>query len=85
MAFVDDRGRQGPCIHRVLRYVHDSSAGEFIDVVVAACDVPCVAARFKTDCGRVKGALASLESRLHDKSIVFRRRSRLCQPPCRTE
>lgn len=54
----------GPYTYTVLRYVHDIGTTEFINVgvVVAACDVPCVAARFKTDYGRVKGTFPSLDT-----------------------
>jgi len=54
----------GPYTYTVLRYVHDIGTAEFINVgvVVAACDAPCVAARFKTDYGRVKGAFPSLDT-----------------------
>lgn len=50
--------------YRVLRYVHDIGTAEFINVgvVVAECDAPCVVARFKTDCGRIKGAFPSLDT-----------------------
>jgi hypothetical protein len=63
LALVDDLGMEGPYTYRVLRYVHDIGTGEFINVgvVVAACDAPCVAAKFKTDCGRVKDAFPSLD------------------------
>ncbi len=55
---------EGPYTYTVLRYVHDIGTAEFINVgvVVAACDAPCVAARFKTDYRRVKGAFPSLDT-----------------------
>jgi hypothetical protein len=54
---------EGPYTYTVLRYVHDIGTAEFINVgvVVAACDAPCVAAKFKTDYGRAKGAFPSLD------------------------
>jgi hypothetical protein len=55
---------EGPYTYTVLRYVHDIGTAEFINVgvVVAACGAPCVAAKFKTDYGRVKGAFPSLDA-----------------------
>jgi len=55
---------EGPYTYTILRYVHDVGTAEFINVgvVVASCDTPCVAAKFKTECGRVKGAFPSLDT-----------------------
>ena len=55
---------KGPYTYTVLRYVHDIVTAEFINVgvVVASCDEPCVIAKFKTTCGRVKAAFPSLDT-----------------------
>ena len=55
---------EAPYTYTVLRYVHDIATAEFINVgvVVAACDLNCVAAKFKTDCRRVQGAFPSLDT-----------------------
>ena len=55
---------EAPYTYTVLRYVHDVGTAEFINVgvVVAACDMPLVRAKFKTDYGRVKGAFPSLDT-----------------------
>jgi hypothetical protein len=55
---------QSPYTYRILRYVHDIGTGEFVNVgvVVALCDAPCVAARFTSDCRRVKGAFPLLNA-----------------------
>ncbi|PNG58508.1 MULTISPECIES: DUF3037 domain-containing protein [unclassified Variovorax] len=56
--------KEGSYTYAVLRYVHDIGTAEFINVgvVVAACEAPRVAARFKTDYGRVKSAFPSLDT-----------------------
>lgn len=56
----------GPYAYTILRYVHDIGTAEFINVgvVVAACDTPRVAAKFKTDYCRVKGAFPSLDTEI---------------------
>jgi hypothetical protein len=50
--------------YTVLRYVHDIGTSEFLNagVVVASCDTPYVAAKFRTTCGRVKRAFPSLDT-----------------------
>jgi hypothetical protein len=55
---------EGPYTYTVLRYVHDICTAEFINVgvVVATRDAPYIAAKFKTDYGRVKGAFPSLDA-----------------------
>lgn len=57
-------GMEGPYTYSILRYVHDIGTAEFINVgvVVASCDAPRVAAKFKTEYGRVKGAFPSLDT-----------------------
>jgi len=65
MEVLDPRtAMEGPYTYAVLRYMHDIGTAEFINVgvVVAACNVPCVAAKFTADCGRVKGAFPSLDA-----------------------
>ena len=54
----------GPFTYTVLRYVHDIGTAEFINVgvVVASTRVPCIAAKFKTDCARVKATFPSLDA-----------------------
>jgi hypothetical protein len=50
--------------YAVLRYVHDLGTSEFLNagVVVVSCDAPCLVARFKTTCDRIKGAFPSLNT-----------------------
>ena len=57
---------EGPYTYMILRYVHDISTAEFINVgvVVAACEAPWVAAKFKIDCARVKSAFPSLDTKV---------------------
>ena len=55
---------ESPYTYTILRYVHDIGTAEFINVgvVVSACDTPCIVARFRTDCRRVKCAFPSLNA-----------------------
>ena len=55
---------QGPYTYAILRYVHDIGTAEFLNVgvVVASCNAPRVVAKFKTTCGRVKGAFPLLDT-----------------------
>ncbi|WP_086925663.1 DUF3037 domain-containing protein [Variovorax sp. JS1663] len=57
---------EGPYTYSILRYVHDIGTAEFINVgvVVASCNAPCVAAKFKTSYARVKGAFPSLDAEI---------------------
>lgn len=52
-----------PFTYTILRYVHDIGTAEFINVgvVVASTHASCIAAKFKTDCARVKAAFPSLD------------------------
>ncbi|VTU13481.1 hypothetical protein SRS16CHR_00612 [Variovorax sp. SRS16] len=53
-----------PYVYTVLRYMHDRGTSEFLNagVVVASCDAPRIAAKFKTTCNRIQGAFPSLDT-----------------------
>jgi len=67
--------KRHPYTYAVLRYVHDVSTCEFINVgvVVRSSQSPHVLAKFKTTFGRVKGAFPSMDT------DVFRSRMRQLQ------